>query len=109
MEKFKGTPGPWKKDVRTNKRNHTSIVSIIPKKYGERVIETVLTTGYIGEDDCIVAKCCKTEEHANASLIAAAPDLLEALQELVDYFKRGDYQPEFLEQAEQAIAKALTL
>lgn len=61
MADFKGTPGPWEKTTRETKRGSTHIVAIIPKYYGERRIETVLTVGYINEDDCGVESCCKIE------------------------------------------------
>lgn len=49
-----------------------------------------------------------TEEQseAHARLIAAAPDLLEALANIVDWIKQGDFAPEFLGAAELAILKA---
>lgn len=79
---FKGTPGPWEKHTRTNKRDVSRIVAVIPKYYGERRVETELVTGYIHEDDCNMETCCKVEEHSNARLIAESPVMLEALNDL---------------------------
>ncbi|MDB5032229.1 hypothetical protein [Mucilaginibacter sp.] len=47
------------------------------------------------------------EAIANAKLFAAAPDLLEALQEFVNWIKQGDHDGSFIEDAEAALAKAL--
>lgn len=47
-------------------------------------------------------------DRANAKLIAAAPDLLEALQALLDYAESGwDHFPDCAINARKAIAKAL--
>lgn len=46
------------------------------------------------------------ENEANAHLIAAAPDLLEALREMVDRFESCDDDPEYVTRARAAIAKA---
>lgn len=45
-------------------------------------------------------------EKANAALIAAAPELYDALDMLVEWVKMGDYDAEFLEQSLSALAKA---
>jgi hypothetical protein len=98
---FKGTPGPWIKDVRKSK-----IMAIIPdKKYSPRVIETVLITGTVHDDDCGNPKCCCVEEHANAQLISAAPELLEALQNMVTLWRGSSIALPSLEE-EKAYHKA---
>jgi hypothetical protein len=79
------TPGPWKKS-----------------KYGELKNpegQQVMVWG------CGIAHSMRTSEtEANARLIAAAPDLLEALKEIV---QRNEIQHWFnLDQARAAIAKA---
>jgi hypothetical protein len=113
MGEFKGTPGPWLKDVRTSRRGSPRIVAIIPKKYGERVLETELVTGYISDDDCGVETCCMVEEHSNARLIASAPDLLSACQSVVNGYEgdgmeqMGVRDETFYKVCKDAINKAL--
>lgn len=101
MKEFKGTKGPW-----FEHREGSSTV----------YVEAKLRDGVIQE----IAACGPTEagseaQSANARLIAAAPDLLEALMEMVAIVKRNTYptpdKPSSnwgrMEAAEQAIAKAL--
>jgi hypothetical protein len=81
MGEFKGTPGPWIKEVRKSK-----IMAIIPdKKYSPRVMETLLITGTIHDDDCGNSVCCCVSEHANDQLISVAPEMFEMI---VDHRKR---------------------
>jgi len=61
----------------------------------------------------MVAQCVRgvstIERDANARLIAAAPDLLEALKSLIDMdvaYQRGPKVAEAVENADAAIAKA---
>lgn len=55
----------------------------------------------------VVSDCVDGHE-ANARLIAAAPDLLEALEALLDYAESGwDHFPDCAINARKAIAKAL--
>lgn len=68
---FKGTEGKWLKHV-------------TPKhKIGVLIGNRFLQLGTIYEEDCLVASCCKTEEHANALLISKAPEMLEMLKKIV--------------------------
>jgi len=58
-----------------------------------------------------VAACGPTNEgqeqqEANARLIAAAPDLLEALEAVVAWLEQGDHEGELHTMATAAIAKA---
>ena len=97
MKEFKGTPGPWRFDEQTTLS-------------GGQVF-------YIAQDDNAkytpnysdVSQTCSGElkhiQKANAQLIAAAPDLLEALQKLVG-INGNRSEPEYV-QARAAINKAL--
>jgi hypothetical protein len=55
-----------------------------------------------------VAQTLGGNDEANARLIAAAPDLLEALREAADYTRHPDYDwpVEFSRRVSAAIAKA---
>lgn len=87
--KFKGTPGPWTgKDVGICRQDRAG-----------------LQLGFImTHDENRVAECA-----ANAHLIAAGPDLLEALQELVFLYEHGEGCRELTEykRAKAAISKAM--
>lgn len=48
------------------------------------------------------------QSEANAKLISAAPELYEALSQLVSWIKEGDYDQSFINQAENALAKAMS-
>ncbi|MCY5139181.1 hypothetical protein OV141_16020 [Salmonella enterica subsp. enterica serovar 1,4,[5],12:i:-] len=92
MKKFKGTPGPWSgKDVRICRQDRAG-----------------LQLGFImTHDENRVAEC-----EANAHLIAAAPDFLEALQlaEKAMAEGRNVTYPEWyvvINKARAAISKAL--
>lgn len=63
----KHTQGEWKYNV--TKRDEIQV--LLPNGLN-------LHLGYIYSDDCGLPTCCRKEEHANAKLIAAAPDLLAA-------------------------------
>lgn len=84
MKEFKGTPGPWTgKDVGICRQQRAG-----------------LQLGFImTHDEKRVAECA-----ANAHLIAAAPELLEALQIICFFEDISDAQRQI---AETAIAKAL--
>ena len=112
MEKFKGkyTPGPW----------HVSIPSHIGKWAGFNTNQGLCYGVYATNDDleaiCIIPKdemLVHSEQHhlANAHLIAAAPDLLEALQLLLLAYEDGGttdfYNIDPVVKAKSAIQKAL--
>lgn len=66
MKEFKGTPGPW-------------IVNEIGQHWNNKALTHLEIT--FGEDgECI---CDTVYQRADANLIAAAPELLEALQEIL--------------------------
>jgi hypothetical protein len=91
----KHTPGPW---FYTGK-HHDCEVRYVGRNREDR-FDTEIATLYLGKGE---------EQIANANLIAAAPELLAALQEV---FVIGDtlvsdvYGYEFKEKARAAIAKA---
>ncbi|TCW00440.1 hypothetical protein [Biostraticola tofi] len=71
MSEFKGTPGPW-----------------------ENVGGWVDSKGKDSKIICAIASVSTQEEgiqEANARLIAAAPELLEALQDMVAIVKKNSY------------------
>lgn len=97
MTGFKGTPGPW---VTADAHG--------PVDGGDCIQEVS------SEHKFFVATCCHYTSRegvkANARLIAAAPELLEALQEFVDLFPDvidGDAIMPALDKGMAAIAKAL--
>lgn len=72
-----------------------------PNNTGYRIFEGDQYIGFIGDSDQ------KTDAKANAQLIAAAPELLEALEAMVDMVRMdgfGSYQA--LDIADEAIKKA---
>lgn len=96
MNEFKGTPGPW--------------------DYGWRIQPNGCpTVGHKGLMVCMVAHSAKEPDQketalANASLISAAPDLLDALAHLVHNIRASGKRIDLglaMESAESAIAKAL--
>lgn len=66
MSEFKGTPGPWK-------------VNEIGQHWNNRSL-THLEVTFGSDDECICDTVYKIDD---ANLIAAAPDLLEALQDAI--------------------------
>lgn len=103
MSDFKGTSGPWLRDGRT-------VYALQDSKSRFVEQENRFTAGFYSGNGCP-----ETEAVANANLCAAAPELLEALQEMVAIVKKNTYpQPDKpsstwarMEAAESVIAKAL--
>ena len=92
MEKFKGTPGPW-------------VVNEIGQHWNNKALTHLEIT--FGEDgECI---CDTVYQRADANLIAAAPELLEALQYLTHALGYGSSMDvaNGEEMAQAAINKAL--
>lgn len=92
----KHTPGPWRLH-----RHH--------KPISNQWIFQVVTDEEYGE---IVAGTCTNPQRpeevreANAHLISAAPDLLEALSEVVEWLELGDHAGPMHSKARTAISKA---
>lgn len=90
MKEFKGTPGKWKYTVRNVNEMMTTF-------HGVTIGDT-----YIEE--------ATRNEREDALLIAAAPDLLEALQAMLNKAykqKWNDHYPDEVSKALSAISKAL--
>lgn len=87
---FKGTPGPWKMEY-SEVRGTPCVVSLSTWICGELQADN----GSAIDDD---------ESVANAHLIAAAPDLLEALQGVLRVANRKTVE---FDAARAAVAKAL--
>ncbi|GAB7454695.1 hypothetical protein OUHCRE13_43210 [Enterobacter roggenkampii] len=88
MKRFEGSPAPWR------------INGVDYHDYG-------LIDAEGGEIMLLKAEC--EQDDRNATLIAAAPDLLEALQELVFLYEHDEGCRELTEykRAKEAISKAL--
>ena len=92
----KHTPGPW------SAHKPSAVLGI--KTDGRQ--------WYIRAKDCTVACTLDGESEENARLIAAAPDLLEALQRLLPAYREAvklwdsNHDDAFTVQAHNAIAKA---
>lgn len=93
---FRGTPGPWVRE--SAGRGIGPVSEDDDQSYG-----MVIPVAYVdfGESDEV--------QNANANLIAAAPDLLEALQDLlIRVADDEEYGPEHaITRARAAISKAL--
>ncbi|EGT4354718.1 hypothetical protein ACM917_002316 [Cronobacter sakazakii] len=94
MKDFKGSAGPWS----AHDDEESMATSVVMNDFGDIlcVVGTFMTS--------------TEEDYANANLIAAAPDLLEALQEFVDLFPDvidGDAIMPALDKGYAAIAKAI--
>jgi len=88
-ESGKPTPGPWAKaETRTEGFVITSRTDL--------VVHSVDEYGHYGP----------IKSSANADLIAAAPDLLEALEHLLLYSNQGTLHPVAAHNARKAIARA---
>ena len=98
MKEFQGTPGPWRV---SEKRG--DLIDIRHNNNGIGAIS-------INIAHVVARQSWLKEAEANAKLIAAAPELLEALQKMVSKaYKQNwnDAYPEELQSAQAAINKAL--
>jgi hypothetical protein len=89
----KHTPGPWQYSTKiTASENHRGF-SIRAARWSISDVQPIDVEGEEGE--------------ANARLIAAAPDLLEACRAVSAHYSASlDYQPAFVTLARAALAKA---
>lgn len=102
MKEFKGTPGPWK----WQKSSHTYGYYFLANENETKSKNCIIDDG----SACGEYSPAIDVHGADAQLIAAAPELLEALQEFVDLFPDvidGDAIMPALDMAEAAINKAL--
>lgn len=97
---MKPTPGPWLVLPEEDDKPYLRIRGTAPvRRY--KIANVMRPHPYCEEDD---------ESRANANLIAAAPDLLAALQTLVVHFRPTIYSPEgdrMLRDARAAINKVI--
>lgn len=94
----KHTPGPWL--VEQGERTDADNIDVISPDGRDDPWTVAVAIGSCGPGGCTIA---------NARLIAAAPDLLEALTSIADQLERvGDSRKDapFIEAARAAIAKA---
>lgn len=97
MKEFKGTPGPW-----FTGESRRDLINV--KHSSNRPGAMSLNLAHV-----VARQSCVEEAKANAHLIAAAPELLEALQTLnqaIDYGTSMDVV-QAQEVAQDVIAKAL--
>lgn len=108
MEKFKGTPGPW-----FVSDNHSEVNEKLSDK-GYHFIST--ESGFYSDEHDSGFEIAGCISIADANLIAAAPDLLEALQDIVRssqaFHSALEFDHEFdgvalYDNAVKAIARAL--
>lgn len=105
MTKRPWTPGPWKRGscdntiIWANRLGCTDWTSHPEDSNGERVsVGNVSGWGYLPEQDAaylalpvdVRTTAMDAEREANATLIAAAPDLYEALEAMADAIESGN-------------------
>jgi hypothetical protein len=95
---MKHTPGPWYHDFASAMKNGSpQVVEYFVRRDGDNVSIAA---------DIVNPETCAPSEY-NARLIAAAPDLLEALQDLLHQAEQSKEPWWDYEQARAAISKAL--
>jgi hypothetical protein len=107
MKEFKGTPGPWFGMIDgkfNNKKNSWSLDdddAACSECAPVTLADGKVVAFAVASDDVVF---CDDRVTANANLIAAAPDLLEALQAVL---RIADRATDEFDMARAAIAKAL--
>ena len=96
-ECLKPTQGPWSQSHRLNKRGSYST-----EVYDSNGEEIATLAWYPVKTEFGIG----TNREANARLIAAAPELLEALQAVLEKYEYGNSMGTSLDDARAAIAKA---
>lgn len=97
MKQSKHTPGPWKTDLEKHDAPHQDIKISSPHMLGEIC--------RVWQDDACHDN--NPEQIANARLIAAAPELLEALEDLAsESVETFAHWPDLKKQVYAAITKA---
>lgn len=93
----KHTPGPWFLGESERGRHFRAVDA---KEHG-----ALASVVWLMEDDDIDGVSSPRCE-ANAHLIAAAPDLLDALEEVVQWLELGDHEGKMYDKCKSAIARA---
>ena len=77
MREFKGTKGPWAVE------KNNIFIEIVQEESGNKIGDTCASGHYFDDGECLNGDVTV----ANSKLIAAAPELLEALQSLLEDYK----------------------
>ncbi len=91
------TEGKWESYKRYDGEWHVGAMDLMNNCH------FVANCGHTGEDEVLPYN---KEAIANAQLIAAAPEMYEALKEILFGYESGNYKQAVAEQAKKALAKA---
>ncbi|MFP2409146.1 hypothetical protein ACLEVB_17285 [Enterobacter ludwigii] len=111
MKEFNGTPGKWSFSHSSASDDNVACIEINSSESLHEIAYLQSTPPNIGGD----GKTSFDKTIANAHLIAAAPDLLEAMQNMIGAFDNpivrrklpSDFNSEAIQSARAAISKAL--